>query len=204
MERESVFFNYLCNNKKTFIKLLVMFFLGMVLGIIFINSVNSTQILEINNYICELVNNIKNLETVNKTEILIQSIRQNISFLLLVWFLGCTIIGSGLIYIAIIYRGFLLGYTIAVLIACLEIKSSVVFIFSSLLMQNIIFLPMCFILAESGIKLYRRILTNYINIRMELLRHSAIMLISIFITIIASLVEVYISMNLLILLKNFL
>lgn len=204
MKRESVLFNYLNKNRKSFIKIIIIFFLGIVLGIIFINNISSSQISEINNYVSKLINNIKNSEDINKVEILTQSIKQNVSFLLIVWFLGCTIIGSGLIYIAIIYKGFSLGYTIAVIVACLNAKSAIIFILASLVIQNIIFLPTFFILAESGMKLYKVTATNYIDIKSELIRYSLIMLISVILAILSSYAEVYISTNLLILLKSFL
>lgn len=203
MKKQSVLLDYVNKNKKTFIIIITLFFLGIVSGIIFINNVNSSQISEINNYVSELVNNIKKFENIDKTEILFQSIKQNTLFLLLIWFLGCTIIGSFFIYIAIIYRGFSLGYTIAAVIASLGAKSGTIFVLSSLLLQNIIFLPAVFILAESGIKLYNGITKNCINLKSEVIRHTAIMLISMFLALIASFTEVYISTNLLIFLKDF-
>lgn len=64
---------------------------------------------------------------------------------------------------------------------------------------------MIFILANSGIKLYRNLKQDkYVNLKIEFLRHTVIMLITIVVSIIASFVEVYISTNFLIFLKEFL
>ena len=103
----------------------------------------------------------------------------------------------------ILYKGFSVGYTISAIIASLGIKGGSVFVFSALLLQNIIFLPGIFVLAESGIKVYTRIIKNNSNIRNELIRHLIIMLIIFVISVISSIVEVYISTNLLIFFKNF-
>lgn len=119
------------------------------------------------------------------------------------WLLGCTIIGNIFVYFAILYKGFSIGYTISAIISALGAKSGIIFVFASLLIQNIIFLPAIFILAESGIKLYIRITKNLINVKQELLRHTLIMLIVLILVVISSIVEVYLSTNLLIFLKNF-
>jgi len=204
MKKEGVLVNYIIENKKTFLTILIVFFVGMILGVIFINHAQSSQVVEINNYVNELINNIKTSEHINKTDILFQSIKQNVLIILIIWLLGCTIIGSFFIYLVIIYRGFSLGYTIAAVVACLDVKSAIIFILSALLIQNIIFLPTIFILSESGIKLYNVISKNYTNMKKEMARYSAIMLISVVLAIISSLIEVYISTNLLILFKEFL
>ena len=77
------------------------------------------------------------------------------------------------------------------------------FVFSSLLIQNVIFLPAIFILAENAAKFYRRIMKSSVNIKTELARYTIVMLIVIVFSVIASIVEVYISTNLLIFLKKF-
>ena len=129
--------------------------------------------------------------------------KYNFSIVFLIWILGSTIIGSYLIYIIIAYKGFSIGYTISAIIASLGIKGGSVFVFSSLLIQNVIFLPAIFILAENAAKFYRRIMKSSVNIKTELARYTIVMLIVIVFSVIASIVEVYISTNLLIFLKKF-
>lgn len=200
---KSVLYNYLLSNKKNFFIILSVFFIGMLLGIFVINNTNETGILEINSYINSIRDNLQNTENINMLECLLKSVKQNVVFVLIMWFLGCTIIGSVFVYFCILYKGFALGYTISAIIATLGAQSGTVFVFSSLLIQNIIFIPAVFVLAESGIKLYIRISQNAINIKHELLRHTLIMLIVLALVVISSLVEVYLSTNLLIFLKKF-
>ena len=83
-------------------------------------------------------------------------------------------------------------------------KNGIIFSCLSLLLQNLIFIPAFFILAENGIKLYRGIYKRCINLKEEVIRHTIIMFISIMLILISSFVEVYISTNLLIFLKEIL
>lgn len=204
MKKQSVLLNYVIKNKKNFLIILILFLIGMMIGIFFINHANTSQIEEIKEYVSKLIGNIKSYETINKTDLLVQSISQNILCILLIWFLGCTIIGSIFIFLAIIYRGFSLGYTISAIVACLGMKTGTLFTVSALLAQNIFFLPAYFILSESGIKLYNGIRKHCINLKSEVIRHTLIMLISLVLVVISSFVEVYVSTNLLIFLKEFL
>lgn len=202
MRKKSVLYNYLISNKKSFLIILGIFFIGMLLGIFVINHTGENEIVEINSYINSIRENLQNTEGINKAECLFNSIKQNISFILLMWFLGCTIIGNIFVYVCILYRGFSLGYTISAIIATLGAQSGSIFVFASLLLQNIIFIPAIFMLAESGVKLYIRITKNLINVKQELLRHTMIMLISLILAVFSSILEVYLSTNLLIFLKK--
>lgn len=204
MRGKGVLYNYLVTNKKSFIIILSVFFAGMLLGIFVMNHTGENGIIEINSYINSICENLQNTEEINKIECLIKSIKQNVVFVLLMWFLGCTVIGSIFVYFGILYKGFSLGYTISAIIATLGAKSGTIFVFASLLLQNIIFLPAIFMLAESGIKLYIRITKNLINVKQELLRHSIIMLIVLALVVFSSILEVYLSTNLLIFLKKIL
>ena len=179
-----ILLDYVIRNKKNFIVIVILFCIGITVGIFFINNSNEVQIKEINGHIENLINNIKNSEDINKMELLFLSIKQNVLFIILIWFLGCTILGGIFIYLAIIYKGFSIGYTISAIIATLGIKNGTIFALISLFMQNIIFIPAFFIIAENGIKLYKGIYKKCINLKEEVIRHTVIMLISIMLAII--------------------
>lgn len=203
MKEKGVLYNYLLSNKKNFFIIFIIFFIGMLVGIFVINHTENSGIVEISSYITAIRDNLKDMQNLNLTECFINSLKQNIIFILMIWFLGCTIIGNIFVYVCVLYKGFTLGYTISALIISLGVKSGSIFVFASLLLQNIILLPTIFILAESGIKLYIRITKNLVNIKQELLRHTVIMLICLILVTISSVVEVYISTNILIFLKKF-
>ena len=192
--KKSVFFN--------FISIVLVFLIGIIIGMIFINHTSNDEILKITSYINDLKENIKT-GNINSFSCLIESLKQNCIIVLLIWVLGSTIIGSFFIYFVILYKGFSIGYTVSAIIASLGIRRGSVFVFSFLFMQNIILLPALFILAKSGLKVYIRIMKNHVDIKTELIRHLIIMLIVLIISVVSSIVEVYISTNLLIFLKNF-
>ena len=201
---KKILIEYIIRNKKNFIIIVILFCIGISFGIFSIYNSNEMQKQEVSTYITNLLDKIKNTDNINNLELLILSIKENISLILLVWFLGCTIVGGMLIYLEVIYKGFSIGYTISAMISVLGIKEGIILSIISLLLQNVIFLFAFFLIAENGIKLYKGIYSRCINLKEEVIRHTIIMLITIMLSIFASFVEVYISMNLLIFLKEIL
>lgn len=201
---KKILIEYIIRNKKNFIIIAILFCVGIIIGIVSVNNSSEAQRQELNTYITNLLDKVKKTEDINNLELLVLSIKENTSIILIVWFLGCTIIGGIFIYLAIIYKGFTIGYTISAMIAVLGTKQGIVLSIISLFLQNIIFLSAFFLIAENGIKLYKGIYTRCINLKEEVIRHTIIMLITIMLSIFSSLVEVYISMNLLIFLKEIL
>ena len=63
------------------------------------------------------------------------------SLVILLWFAGSTVIGMPVVLGILLYKGFSLGYSIAAVIACLGVQKGAIFAFSSILLQNIIFIP---------------------------------------------------------------
>ena len=91
------------------------------------------------------------------------------------------------------------------MIATLGVKNGIVFILSSMLLQNIIFIPILFALAISGIRLYKSIMKDRRreNIKLEILRHTIFSAILAIMLVLASFIETYVSSNILMLtLKN--
>lgn len=150
---KKVLIEYIIKNKKNFFIIAIIFILGISIGTIFINTSNSFQKEEINNYVNILIKNIKDTNNINKIDLLFLSIKQNALFILMIWFLGCTIIGGLFIYVMILYKGFAIGYTISSIIAVLGVKNGIIFSCLSLLLQNIVFIPAFFIIAENRDKI---------------------------------------------------
>ena len=92
-----------------------------------------------------------------------------------------------------IYKGFITGYIITIIISILGTKTGLKLLFPSVILNNIIFLPVIFLLATSGIRMYKRIIKREINIKQELVRHTIIMLVSLVFAIIVSCISAYFS-----------
>lgn len=107
-EQRSVLLEYVFKNKKSFIIILTIFFIGMVIGIFLVNNANYNQKEEILEYVQKLEENIKGTSDLNTLNLLFSSLKENIIFIILIWFLGCTIVGSIFIYLAVCYKGIML------------------------------------------------------------------------------------------------
>lgn len=134
------------------------------------------------------------------------SVKNNLSLALLLWFAGLTVIGIFASYAVVCIRGFTLGFSISSIIATLGGTKGILFIFSSMLMQNIIFIPILFALAISGIRLYKSIMKEKTreNIKIEILRHTIFCAILSIALILASFIEAYVSTNVFMLTTNIL
>ena len=167
------------------------------MGVLFINNADSNEEQEISSYINGFLEQTKSDANVDYGKLFMSSLRNNLALALLLWFAGLTVIGIFVVYGAICFRGFTLGYSISSIIATLGVKNGTAFIFSSMLLQNIIFIPIIFALAISGIRLYKSIMKDRgkENIKIEILRHtifSAILSVGL---VMASVIETYVSTN---------
>lgn len=106
----------------------------------------------------------------------------------------------------ILYRGFCLGYTISICISIMGLSKGLLFIFIAILLQNLIFIPAILALAVSGFKLYKSIIKDNRkeNIKLEIIRHTIFSIVMLLLLIVSSLIEIFISTNILkILIKYF-
>ena len=194
----NIVFNYIKENAKIYLILIIIFFIGLILGILFVNNSNETQSNQISSYINNFINSVKENYQISTKELLFSSIFNNICIATLLWFLGSTVIGVPLIYLVIGYKGYCIGYTISAITATLGTGKAILFIFSTILLQNIIYIPAIITLAVSGIKLYRLIMEDRRreNIKLQIFKHTIFSLLILTILICSSLVETYISGNL--------
>lgn len=193
----NVISNHIINNIKEYATVVLIFFIGIIIGIIFINNVNYEQENEISTYINEFIKTIQNNSTINFLNLLKKSISSNIILAICLWFAGCTVIGMPIVYGIIAFRGFCMGYTISSIIATLGIEKGLIFSISTILFQNILLIPAIFALSVSGIKLYKSIMKDKRreNIKIEILRHTAFSSIMCGMMILSSFIETYISSN---------
>lgn len=189
--------NHITSNIKEYATVVLIFFIGIILGIIFINNVNGEQENEISTYINNFINQMHNNATIDFLNLLKKSISSNIVLTICLWFAGCTVIGMPIVYGIIAFRGFCVGYTISSIIATLGTGKGLIFSVSSVLLQNILLIPAIFALSVSGIKLYKSIMKDKRreNIKLEILRHTAFSAIMCVVMIFASFVETYVSSN---------
>ncbi len=190
---------HIINNHKEYIIVTLLFIIGIFLGVLFVNNIQESQRVEIDGYFNNFIEKLKNTEDINQVELLKTSMGQNIMLAVVIWFFGTTVIGIPVVFGIVLYRGFCLGYTISVCISIMGLSKGIVFVLVILLLQNIIFIPAVLALAVSGFKLYKSIVKDNRkeNIKLEIVRHTIFSLIMTLVLIVASLIEIFLSTNLL-------
>ena len=192
---------YIESNLKEFCIVILLFLIGIILSIIYINSTNNNQAEQITSYIGEFVNIIKqNPDSIDSLEVLAMSLKENIILVILLWFMGLTVIGVPVVYAIIIFRGFCLGYSISSMVITFGILKGGLVSICALLLQNVIIIPLILSLSVSCIRLYKSIMKDKRreNIKSEIFRHTFLSIFMLIMVGIASLIEVYISNNILI------
>ena len=190
---------HVLNNSKEYAIIALLFIIGIFLGVLFVNNMQEASKTDLNSYLNNFINKFKNLEEIDNMNLLKQSIVQNILLAVAIWFLGTTVIGIPIVCGIVLYRGFCFGYAISICVGVLGFTKGLIFVLTSLLLQNIIFIPALLALAVSGFKLYKSIIKNKEkeNIKLEVLRHTIFSLIMSTILIFSSIIEVFISNNIL-------
>ena len=186
------------NNTKSYLIVIGIFIIGILFGVIFINQLENKE--EITNYINTYIDETKTLENGDFIGELKNDIKQNIGLVILLWFAGTTIIGIPIVLGIILFRGFCLGYTISTCVYVLGRVKGLLFILITMLMQNIIYIPVLIILGVSSIKLYKSIIKDKRkeNIKISILKHTLTSIILAIALIIASLIKIEISYRLII------
>jgi len=117
------------NNIKNYAIVSIIFFIGIVMGVIFINNTSEIQYNEITSYINTFIKDLKENQNIDNFLLLKDSIKKNLILTIFLWFMGSTIIGVYIVYATICFRGFCLGYTISSIILSLGIrKGNAIFI----------------------------------------------------------------------------
>ena len=187
---------YIKKNKVTYISVVVTFLIGTIIGIFVTFKIPLNEREKIDEYLKGTIEIVKD-KKIDRQIFFREKLVENFKNIGIIWILGCTIIASFTIYIFMIYKGIIFGYIITIISLLLESKNSFKFLIFSVIGNNIIVLPFAFLLATSGILLYKDIVKRKINIKQQLLRHTIIMIASGIAAIVASCIDAYFLIGLL-------
>lgn len=193
--RNSIIKTHIENNLREYAIASTIFIIGILFGVIFINNLNDTQNNEIGNYISTSVENLKESQDINQLLFIKETIKENLTFVILLWLMGSTVIGLLLVYIIVAFKGFCLSYTISAIFHVLNNGKTIAMLVSTMLLKNIIVIPCTIALAVSGMKVYKSIMQDRRkeNIKLEILRHTCFSIFILIVLILSSLIEVYLS-----------
>lgn len=186
------------NNIKPYIIITIIFLSGIFMGVLFINKTDTKN--DIEKYINTYIDETKMMQNGDYLIEISKEIKSDIILTVLLWFAGTTIIGIPIVLGIILFRGFCLGYTISACIMSLGKIKGIVFILTTTLLQNIIFIPAIIVLGVSSIKLYKSIIKDRRkeNIKISILKHSIITMMVLISFIIASIIKIEVSYRLII------
>lgn len=119
---KEVLLTYIKNNLREIAIITIIFFIGLIFGIIFVNNSNKEQANEISSYINDFVNSLKNNMQIDRAELLKDALISNLLLAITLWFVGSTVIGIPIVYGMIAYKGFCLGYTLSSSMATLGMR----------------------------------------------------------------------------------
>ena len=198
LKLKDIIVNHIASNSKEYIIVTLLFIIGIFLGVLFVNNIKNDEFDSVQNYITTFIQKFKENPNIDSGELLKTSIIKNLILALSLWFFGTTVIGIPIVFGILIYRGFCLGYTISTFISTIGIAKGLAFVFSNMLLQTVIFIPAILAISVSGFKLYKSIVKDKRkeNVKIEIIRHtifSALMTI----LCLSSVVEVFVSNNLL-------
>ncbi len=176
----SIIENHINQNIKEYTIAILVFLIGIIVGVMLVNSSTPENRDNITGYINEFVNSIKNKEfIIDGKKLFIKSAWSNIKLAIIIWIAGSTVIGVPIIYLSVAYKGLCIGYSISAIIATIGKTKGLVFSISSMLLQNIIAVPCILALMVSSIKMYKSTMKskNKDDIKSEIYRHTMFSLI---------------------------
>ena len=194
------------NNIKEYFSVIITLFIGIIIGIFTLNNANENEQNAIKDYIVQFILNVQDNNEIDKIALLKNIIKDNLILIIGLVLIGSTVIGMPIIYSIIGYKGFCFGYTISAILAVLGNKNGLLFGIATMGLQNLFYIPCILALAVSGIKLYKSIVQDKKreNIKVEILRHVFFSLLVGGVFILSSLIEAYISTNLIIIFAKYL
>ena len=183
--------SYVKTNYREYVLVSLLFIIGIFIGVMIINNSKENQISEISTYINNFITNYKEIENINKTVLIMESIRKNFMFAVILWLAGTTIIGMPIVLIVILLRGTILGFTISSITVTLGTGKGILFCMATIILHNIIYIPAILTIGVSSIKLYKSIVNDKRkeNIKFEIIRHTIISILMIILLMLSTIIE---------------
>ena len=75
---KSIIYMHVINNIKEYFSVILVFLISIIIGVIAINSSNENQVLQINDYINNFINSLKEYGNIHKSSLLIETLTNNL------------------------------------------------------------------------------------------------------------------------------
>lgn len=183
--------------KKLYRIIITLMIFGIISGILFIFFISKESktkaLVSIKNFF-----DLMNTSTgINYGKSLLNTLVNNIGYVLLIWLLGISIIGLPITIVLAFMKSFIVGFSISSIISCYKAKGilgAFLYVFPHQIIILFIYLLLSFYSISFSIKLFKSLfLKQTINFRVVMQKYIKILLISLIGIIIVSLYEVFIS-----------
>ncbi len=190
---------YVKSNSKEYILTMLIFIIGLFIGVMFVNNCSEDKLNSILEYINKFTNTYKQIEQIDRSTLFVNSVKNNTILTISLWIAGTTVIGMPVVLGIILYRGFCLGTTISSISMALGVKNGIAFCFITLFLKNIFFIPAIATIGVSSIKMYKSIVSDRRkeNIKIQIISHTIVSLIMLIILIFSCFLENTVSISLL-------
>jgi len=189
--------NNMLKQKKLYMFLLFFSIVAIISGILFYFIISDADKGNAKELIDNFFISVNKNEKLNYTSSLLNSLTNNISFNLIIWLLGISIIGFPIIILLLFLKCFVLGFSISTIIAKYGFKgilNAFLYIFPHQLISIIILVLLSFYALSFCIKLFRHLfLKEIINFREAMRKYLKILALVLVSNIILSLYETYIA-----------
>ncbi len=189
--------NSIIKQKKLYRIIITLMIFGIISGILFIFFISKESktkaLVSIKNFF-----DLMNTSTgINYGKSLLNTLVNNIGYVLLIWLLGISIIGLPITIVLAFMKSFIVGFSISSIISCYKAKGilgAFLYVFPHQIIILFIYLLLSFYSISFSIKLFKSLfLKQTINFRIVMQKYIKILLISLIGIIIVSLYEVFIS-----------
>ncbi|AJA47994.1 stage II sporulation protein M [Clostridium pasteurianum DSM 525 = ATCC 6013] len=137
--------SHLQNNLWLYVLSAICLCTGIVLGVYTVKYMSGFEKSDLLNYLSSFMKNY-NSQTINYNQLFLETAKNNIPILLIVWFLGLTMIGIPIILVLDVIKGFTMGFTVTFFVNGMGFKG-IWMALLSVIPQNIIYIP-CIIIGS--------------------------------------------------------
>lgn len=181
-------------NKKIFVFLFVLMLMGIIAGSIFTTILNSSDKELVINHLNEFIDNINN----NKLDYIFalkNNLITNISYVILIWLLGISVIGLPIIIIMFFTKCFILGFSVGAILTTFKLKGilvSLVYVFPGQVISLLfLLLLMMYSMSFTFKMIYAILKKKSIDFKLIMNKYFKILLIVLGVVILMSLYDTY-------------
>lgn len=183
-------------NKNMLIFLSIIGIIGIIIGTILNIALNSEDSKLVSNFLNDFIYNIQN-NTLNYKNSFINSLLSNLLYIIFIWLLGISIIGIPITLFIFFTKTFVIGFSIASIIANYKLKGCLLalsYIFPHMIINIFVYIILTMYSLSLSLKMLQTIVKKQaLDFKFIMNKYLKILLISIIVIIITSALEVFLT-----------